>query len=145
MAIYTPSGQRATTSIVNYCSGGGVSLAAVQIGGSKTVASGALTANTLATVLTINGAFRVDGLSAAAADTTSRTIRLQVIVDGVTVFDATSDAITTSSRGIGAAGVTGGSAQLGGPIYGNSSLTVKVASSNSETDKINLYYIAQTY
>ena len=113
-------------------------------GVAKTVASGALTANTLATVLSISGAGLMPILALTTADATARTMRMQVIVDSVTVFDSTSASIATSSRGGIVAGVGIGSASLqlmdGEPIRWNSTLVIKVASSLTETDKINIHY-----
>lgn len=137
----------ATKSIVNGISTNGWSdlgLAFSSQGSAKTVASGALTANTLATVLSISGAGLMPILAMTTADATARTMRMQVIVDSVTVFDSTSESIATSSRGGIVAGVGIGSASLqlmdGEPIRWNSTLVIKVASSLTETDKINIHY-----
>jgi len=138
-----------TASIVNGHSSGtpaGLTLNATQL--AKAVASGALTANTLATALTITGIGNVPVLAVSQADATSRTLRLQVIVDGVTVFDSTSTAATTTNRAIIAAGsitqTSAGNFQLadGEPIRFYDSLVVKIASSLTETDKLNLHYTA---
>ena len=103
----------------------------------KAYASGALTANTLATVLSVTGRGRVNWLCAFAADSTSRTIRLKVTVDGVSIFDATSSAITSPNLGIIAIGSGNDSAgYMMQPIDFNSSLLVQIASSLTETDKV---------
>lgn len=146
MGIHVAAGARVTTSITNYYSAGSVnstgSIASATTF-AKTTASGALTANTLATVLTVTGAGSCSYLAARAADGTTRTIRLQVIVDGATVFDATTSAAATAGVGLIAAGSFNASsgAQPNEPIVWNSSLVVKVASSLSETDKINTDYL----
>lgn len=134
-------GNRATTQIVNFHSSGGTSTTNVSAtAGAREVLSGALTAATLATVLTVTGAGRVPQLSAYSKDTTSRTIRLVVEVDGVSVFDATSSAITATNTGIFAAGGGGNPLAVGEPITFNNSLVVRVASSLTETDKIGVAY-----
>lgn len=140
-------GSTATTSVVNaHSSGGttsGIQIAATAANGMKSVLSGALTSGALATVLSVTGAGAVPALTAYTADATARTVRLKVTVDGVVVFDATSSSITTASHGIFAAGFVGGSNtfQQGEPIQFSASLTVEVASSLTETDKISVGYI----
>lgn len=130
------------TSIVNYYSAGGVqssvSIASSDLSITKETLSGALTAGTLATVNNISGRGRVNIVTAYSKDATARTIRVQVIVDGTTVFDATSNSISTTGRGVVALGVIDntGSASAFQPIRFNTSLVVKVASSLTETDKI---------
>ena len=97
--------------------------------GSVTTASGALTANTLKTMLSITGSGKCNLIAVTTADTTSRTVRLQITLDGVVIFNQTTGAITTASN----------------PITFNnntsldflSSLKVEIASSLSETDKLS--------
>lgn len=142
--------QRATASIVNAHSSGspaGVTLNATQL--AKAVLSGALTANTLATVVSLTGQGRVPICALAQEDATSRTLRLQVIVDGVAAFDNTTAAGTTTNRAIVAAGniiqTTSGNYQLAESPNGIRyfvSCVIKVASSLTETDKLALYYLA---
>lgn len=135
-----------TRAIVNTHSAGGTSTAAVSGSsgsGAREVLSGALSANALATLLTVNGSGRVPLLSAFPKDNTSRTVRLVVEVDGVTVFDATSEAVTVTGRGIFAAGTWTSSSLFtpSEPIVFSSSLVVKVASSLTETDKLAIAYV----
>ena len=138
-------GQRTTKSVVNYYSGGGVSASiGASIGssaGAREVLSGALTAATPLTLLTVSGAGNLTHLVAYAKDITARTIRLIVIVDGQAVpcFDATTDLFSASYTGLGA--VFGG---MNSGIVFSKSLEVKVASSNTETDKIAISYILET-
>lgn len=108
----------------------------------KVVASGALTSGVLSTVLSITGPGQCPLLAMTTADTTSRTMRMQVICDGITVFDSTSAAIALSAKGGMVAGscYSTGRAAEGTPIRWNSSFLVKVASSLTETDKINIAY-----
>jgi hypothetical protein len=137
------TGGGATTSIVNFHSSGGTSATnvnATSTAGHREVLSGALTAATLSTLLSVTGAGRCPQLSAYAKDTTARTIRLVVEVDGVTAFDATSASVSARNSGIYAA--AGGTNPLspGEPIVFTSSLVVKVASSLTETDKVAIAY-----
>ena len=116
------------------------------VGRGKEVLSGALTANTLATVLSLTGPGEVPLLTSYTKDTTARTVRTVVIVDGVTVFDFTSASIGVPKRGAIVAGqVAGGGSSYvtqGNPIRFSVSLVVQQASSLTETDKIALAYIA---
>lgn len=132
------------TSINNYFSAGGVStasnIASNANANAKEILSGALTAATLASLpgFPLSGRGRLNLLTAYTKDATSRTIRVQVVVDGVTVFDATSDAITNTGSGVVPVGVV--TAATGAlemqPIDYQSSLDIKIASSLTETNKI---------
>ncbi len=138
------SGGAATRSIINFCSSGGVSLtnltanASTNIG--REVLSGSLTAGVLKTLLTISHGGRVPFLSVYSKNATSRTVRIVVIVDGVTVFDATSSAVTASGSGLWVAGQAISGANASEPIRFNSSLVVQVASSLTETDGVAIGY-----
>ncbi len=141
--------ERSTTSVVNLYSDAGKTPAA---GVStyfeprcKTTLTGALTAGVLSSsLLSISGtAGALSDCAIHTTDATSRTLRIQIVADGVTVFDAISAATTTIGAGIWA--VSGGQAStsqpvISQPIVFNSTLTVKVASSVSETDKTKLSY-----
>lgn len=122
---------------------------AAAAGRSKEVLSGALTENTLATVLSLTGPGEVPLLTSYTKDGTARTVRTVVIVDGVTVFDFTSASIGVAKRGAIVAGqlvgVPGGATYYvtqGNPIRFSVSLVVQQASDRTETDKIALAYIA---
>ena len=116
---------------------------AAAAGRSKEVLSGALTANTLATVLSLTGPGEVPLLTSYTKDATVRTVRTVVIVDGVTVFDFTSASIGVPNRGAIVAGqVAGGDVTQGNPIRFSVSLVVQQASNLTETDKLALAYIA---
>lgn len=143
--------RRPVTSIVNYYSAGGVSGQFGYGGGIAEIAanvrgvlSGALTANTLATVINRTGAGAVFFLAATVMDTTSRTVRIKVTVDGTVVFDATSNAITTVQTGMQVVGsglfysVTQFFARPGYLEY-DTSFKVEIASSLTETDKIKVW------
>jgi hypothetical protein len=137
----------ATTQIVNSYSSGGInsggSVAPSAQNGAREVISGALTADTLATLLTVDGPGRIPMLTIYTKDATSRTLRLVVEVDGVTVFDATSSAISTTNVGMVATGSRVETIYFiaGEPIVFSSSLVVRVASSLTETDKLAIAYI----
>lgn len=140
------SGNAPTKSVVNAFSSGGASVAGLTASATTNMAketlSGALTANTLKTLLTVSTPGQSGYLVAYSKDTTSRTIRLRVTIDGTVVFDATSNAITVTGTGL--AVVASGAATAVGssePIRWNSSLVVEVASSLSETDKVAMAHV----
>ena len=136
-------GSRPPKTIVNGCSSGALSSAPTN--STKTMLSGALTAGTLKTLLSITGAGEINYLALLKTDATNRTIRLKVTIDGVEVFDATSGADATAYLGLVAIGSLISSAypQLGGVVF-NVSLLVEVASSLTETDKLTLATIYET-
>lgn len=108
--------------------------------------SGALTANVLSTPVDVTGSGIIKFLSLHVKDTTSRTIRLKVTIDGIVVYDITTAAITTSFNGInpiGAFSYAGGSwaLQFDSLIF-NNNYKVEIASSLTETDKLSVvtYY-----
>lgn len=132
-----------TKAIINgFNVGGNAGASGIAVG--REILSGALTANTFATVLSATGQGEVPLLSCYTKDSTSRTLRLRVTVDGVVVFNPTaSAAITATGAGIYAAGVftASGFFAQGAPIRYSSSLLVEVASSLTETDKIAIGYV----
>jgi hypothetical protein len=112
--------------------------------------SGALTANTLATLLNLTGAGVLSQFSMGSNDGVSRTMRVQATVDGTIVFDSTSAAFTTTPGFMLLAGsalrTTATISQLGeNAIYWNSSLVIKIASSLTETGKFTGSYKYTTY
>ncbi len=143
------TGGGATKSIVNACSTNGYTPPAFDIsvsgtGVAKETLSGALTAGVLKNLLTISQAGDAPLLVVYSKDATVRTIRVVVVADGVTVLDSTSASFGNSGRGCLVAGAPSwnGSVYIvpGPPIRWAQSLTVDVASSLSETDKIALGY-----
>ena len=136
-------GSRPPKSLVNHTSAGGVVQSVPTA--TKSILSGALTAATLKTLLTITGAGAIKFLGVATVDATSRTVRLKVTIDGVVVYDATSSAITSSSLGLIAIGsiIDAYIPQLDNVAF-NSTLLVEVASSLSETDKLSLRTVYET-
>lgn len=133
-----------TTQIVtNAYSAGGAQVQIASSTSCKLINSGALTAGVLSgALLNITGsAGEIILCGLRTNDATARTIRLQVIVDGFTCFDATSNSILTANSGIMATAgydTYGGIIQPGGSIYFKTSCVIKVASSLTETDKIQL-------
>ena len=143
------AGGSVTRAIVNHCSVSGYTppnfdISAGSGNGGREVLSGALTANTLKTLLTVTGAGQMPLLTAYTKNATSRTVRAVVIADGVTVFDSTSGSAASTGRGALIAGsVTWNGAitlAQGSPIRWASSLVVQVASSLSETDLVAIGY-----
>lgn len=130
---------RSPTSLVNYISTNGWSSTAIVTTRAdvKAILSGALTANTLATLLTVTGGGVVNLLTIKTVDATARTLRIQVIIDGATVLDSTSASISIGDQGgIAIGGVVGTGYQSSDEVPFNTSFVVKVASSLTETDKI---------
>lgn len=140
-------GARPTTSIINVHSSGGTQssgISASALPAARALLSGALTAATLATLLNVtNGSGRVPVLAVGTLDATPRTARLKVTVDGTVVFDATSSSIAANGNGIFAAGSFSSSGVFipAEPIVFLQSFKVEVASSLSETDKLQLLYL----
>ena len=143
------SGGGATKAIVNAFSAGGViSTIVIQGGQSKNAAdvvtSVGTTAAALVELLSVTGGGDVPYLSAYVTDTTPRTIRAKVTVDGIVVFDATSSASSLANTGLLVIGVstsTGLFTQAPAPLRFNSSLLVEVASSLTEAaGKIGVAY-----
>ena len=144
---------RPPKSIVNGHSAGGTYQQSVMTTDSavKKTLSGALTANTLKSILTISGSGVLAMCYVSSRNATSRTMRLQIIVDGTTVFDATSSAVTAADSALIGVGQVASKDAGGGywyvmplPIPFNTSLDVKIASSLSETDLLQLNEIHWT-
>lgn len=133
-----------TTEIINFHSAGSTSttnLNASASNNAREVLSGTLTANTPATLIDLTGRGEVSWLSAYALNSTARTIRMIVTVDGIEVFDATSASVSGTNSGIAAVGA-GSSTNVNqaNVLRYNSSLRVEVASSLSETDLVAIAY-----
>jgi len=141
-------GERPPTSIVRATSSAGATgtVLVAGLGGEKATLSGALTANTLKTMLNISGAGVLKACAVQALDTTSRTLRLKITFDGVVVFDPGASAANTTKNSaiVGVGGIT-----TYNPttfilaferIPFNTSCLVEIASSLSETDTLALLY-----
>lgn len=131
------------TSIVNFYSSGGVSsgtnITATPNNNAKEVLSGALTAGALSGALVnVTGRGRLNLAAAYSKDGTARNIRLQVVVDGTAVFDATTNSVANVGYGLVAVGSLdlSNGAQVYQPVDFYQSLIIRVASSLTETDKV---------
>lgn len=146
-------GRPRVTSIVNrFSTNGATALNLTNLNQyGRSYASGALTANTLSTVLNVSGRGRIDLLGVYTEDTTSRTIRVKITLDGTVVFDATSAAITSVFGGvmpIGGAQYTSSASltfAMFQPIEFSQSLVIEIASSLTETNKLTSVINYQTY
>lgn len=133
---------RAPATLVNSFSSGTPAPAALTLTMSAETLSGAVTANTLKTLLTHTGAGCLKFAAVYAKDATSRTLRLKITLDGTAVFDSTSSAATGANNGIVAVGATTGAFER---VFYNSSCVIEAASSLSETDKIAIGLVRETY
>ena len=108
----------------------------------KNVLSGAMTANTLKTILSASGKGRLPLLAIQMLDGTSRTARVKITIDGGVAFDYTSAAIASAGVSVVIIGNIGASNYVNEamPITWKSSLLIELADSLSETDKIGIYY-----
>ena len=110
--------------------------------GAKVIASGALTSATLATILSVTGGGILEFLSISmpTGDATARTMRLQLTIDGIAVWDYTSASSSSWAQNDGAIIVGSANAAATGSVAVpfNTSLVIKVASSVTETDKFNI-------
>lgn len=137
---------RATSSVINAHSSGGTSQTFNVAINARALLSGAMTAGTLSTLLNVpSGAGRMPLCALSTNDSTARTARLRITVDGVVVFDATSASMSGTGVGIFAAGYNPGSNTISpsDPIVYTRSLKVEAASSLTETDKLTLFYMLQ--
>ena len=112
----------------------------------KVVASGACTANTLKTILSLSGSGVLSFLAVESANTTSRTHRIKVTLDGIVIFDATTAAVTSVALINAVIGSlsnvvasTSSSVEFE-PLAFNTSLLVEYADSLSETDGAYIGY-----
>ncbi len=131
------------TSIINRMSDGGIAGSIVIDNMGKIVLSGALTAAAYKELVAVSGKGYLQFCAARACDVTSRTVGLKIVIDGVTVFDAASAAVTADNTGIVGVGIAS-DATAGyyspTPVYFDASLSLQVKSSLSETDKVDLVY-----
>ncbi len=117
-----------------------------QTAGLKTSLSGAMTANTLKTLLSLTGGGIVSALSLTTADATARTMRLKISVDGVAIFDYTSASIGTSNTGVHISGPFSTTAPfVPDQLLFTTSFVVEAASNLTETDKFNFFTKYQTF
>ena len=107
--------------------------------------SGALTANTLSTVLNSpSSGGIISHLSIRTVDTTSRTLRVKITNETGVLCDTTSAAITLTDNGCVLAGFARTSLLQLPPIQSLGNFKVEIASSLSETDKFIIEIAYQT-
>jgi hypothetical protein len=144
--------ERPTTAVVHRYSSSGVTCVASMAGAvsfGKTANTGALTAGVLsAALINISGtAGTLSSFYITTNDATARTMRVEVVADGVTVFDSTCASVSASGSGFWVVAngyITSTLTLFTDPINFNSTLTVKVASSLTETDKTAISYSYST-
>ena len=111
----------------------------------SSVLSGTCTAAILKTAVSVTGRGAISWLGVDSVDVTSRTHRLKITIDGVTVLDKTTVASIVANRTIHLIGTAFSAipSQVieGVPLFYDSSLLIEYASSNSETDKATISYI----
>lgn len=107
--------------------------------------SGAMTANTLKSFLSISGTGgEMPVLSVRTNDATARTIRVKITIDGL-AYDFTSASISASGVGVILAGSnSSANPSFTPPIRWKSTLIIEIASSVSETDKLTIEWIYNT-
>lgn len=115
--------------------------------GVRLAASGAVTALTLKTALSLSGRGAIGFLALQPVDATARTHRLKVTLDGTVIFDATSPALSdgryllTAVGGLTLVDATYGFVcVIPEPLIFNNSLLVEYASSLSEANSATLAY-----
>lgn len=115
----------------------------------KNPVTGSLTANTLATVLNLSGRGVISFLACSPVNTSARSHRLKVTLDGVVIFDATSVSVNTDAvyfpvigQLVPINGAGGNFNYLQEPIFFDKSLLVEYASSLTEVGQT---YIAYRY
>lgn len=115
------------------------------------VLSGDCTANTLKTILSVTGKGAISKLFLSARDTTSRTHRIKITIDGTVIYDSTSAANSTQDVApvIGNASYSHYGSNMvmdmdEFPLFFDYSLLVEYATSLTETDKTLIGYIYYT-
>lgn len=130
------------TSLVNLFSTSGYTAASFSAPvNAKQALCGAVTATVLKPVLTLTGAGVLNFFGVYAMDATVRTMRIQIVLDGVTVFDSTSAAIAAPGQGAFPVGVWNQTNTMAYPdeIPFKTSCVINMASSLTETDKFNTF------
>lgn len=109
--------------------------------------SGATTAATLKSMLSVSGVGgQMTLLTLRTNDATARTLRMKIVADGITICDTTSASVSVVDNG----GVWVGSIVTTNPanpfpsISWRSTLTIEIASSVTETDKLTIEWAYNT-
>ena len=108
------------------------------------VDSGSCTAATLKTILSVTGRGALTYLDVGVKDTTSRTSRLRVTIDGTVVYDETNSAAALSKIVVALGAMIdtfNGQGLDGVPLLFDASLLIEYASSLTETNKASIGYI----
>lgn len=106
----------------------------------KVVASGSTTAGVLGTILSLSGAGVVSFLAVESVDTTSRTHRIKITLDGTVIFDATTAAVMSTAHiqcaigSIAPVVSTASAIVTFEPLAFNTSLLIEYASSLTESN-----------
>lgn len=131
------------TSIINYCSDGGVyvtNVSAGQIGG-KSYDPSTLTAGTYKSVLDVTGRGVILVCGVYKSSTSTTQVGLKLNVDGVTVFDAYSSSTSLVNAGLMAVGYSS-NASYTKPVVFNSSFEVFIKSSADENPAVTFAAVA---
>lgn len=108
--------------------------------------SGALTANTLKTMISASAKGTLFIMGVYGVDATSRALRLKITLDGVVAYDSTSTAVArgagTGLLGVGTIATNSTSAPtnyvMPVSVDFNTSVLIEISSSLTETDKLEL-------
>lgn len=145
--------QRAPTSYI----GNGNAFVTISFGiiGARLVYSGAMTANTLKTVVSHSGAGVLNLVAIKTSETAVQTLRVKVTLDGVVVVDpgATTSINLAANTGIVPVGSVAGffdgtynwASVIPAKLNYNSSLLVEIASSVSATDYLRMYIAREVH
>jgi hypothetical protein len=110
----------------------------------EAVDSGACTAGTLKTILSVTGRGALTYLDVGVKDTTSRTSRLRVTIDGTVVYDETNSAAAAAKIVVALGAMIdtyNGQGLDGVPLLFDASLRIEYASSLTEINKASIGYI----
>jgi hypothetical protein len=150
-SMFPSSGStRRTTSIIGAVSTAGYTPSTIDVDPMAVASlSGALTANTLKTMLNITTAGgRMTFLAVSSTDATARTLRIVVTVDGISVYDVTSASFAANNTGACLAGKARAEASsrfnFVPDIVWTTSLKIEIASSLTETNKFTVYWLYNT-
>lgn len=142
-------GVRPPKNIVNSCSTAGFASFQVLSTLPKQILSGAVTAGTFKTVLSVTGQGSIDFLSFYQIDGTSRSASCRLTIDGTVVFNSYYAALNSYGNGGIAVGAViqpaSNTYAIPQSVSFNNSFLVELASTLSETDKVAIGVIYKTY
>ena len=133
-------------SIVNVWSGGTLTYVSLSSFPTRaaTVLSGAMTASTLKTVLSISGRGAIGFLAFRQEDSTARTMRIRITLDGTVIFDSSAASAAAANQGQTVIGEISGSNILETLMTFDAQLLIEASSSATETDKMRFAYAYYT-